>query len=393
MAVECFDLPEIEKSEEFATDNPGQIVTMGDFEFAVEENELSTKEDILTISEARNCIKDKFVGYHKLLDDKETELLTELESLEETNKPELDHVRSDLVRLRSVVDSFDASLGTNTLRVFLDKQKSLWEGEIEEMERSESLLSHVKLDISDENFVENLIKVNPFLSKAKFRTQLAPLLELDPKLEEDWFLVSEEWFSEFTTSINLTDPQSNDSWEFPVEIPIRTTNCTKQLHSKAWDMLLAFNDLSPGSIPVKRQSYQNETTNNIEVPIHTTKHKCTIGLNDNEENKFNLECEIETFPYQTYEDILKKLSGFYTLFTEYAPFLYTFKPSDTILCDNNYTHYTVSPSTLQRYMSSRSKKAVPVQNTESCVGNTVQLFLIIIPDSKGYRRFRVTCNV
>ena len=294
MAVEC-DLPEFEIDGEFATDGPGLSESLDDLEFAVEENESSTKEDILTISEARNRIKDRFVGYHKLLDDKETELLAELESLEETNKPELDLVRSDLVKLRGGVDSFDKSLRTNTLKVFLDKQKSVWEEEIEEMERSESLLSHVKLNISDKHFVDNLIKVNPFLSKAKFRTKLAPLLELASKLEEDWFLVSEKWFSEFTNSINLTDPQSNDTWEFPVEIPIQTSNCAKQLHSKAWDMLLAFNGLSPGSIPIKRQSYLNEITNMIEVPIHTTKQKCTIGHNDGD-IKFSLECEIETFP-------------------------------------------------------------------------------------------------
>ena len=367
MAVECFDLPEIEIDEELSTDIPRLTEFIDHLEFAVEENESSTKEDILTISEARNCIKDRFIGYHKLLDDKETELLAELESLEETNKPELDHVRSDLVKLRSVVDSLDKSLGTNTLRVFLDKQRSLCGKEIEEMERSESLLSHVKLNISDENFVESLIKVNPFLSKAKFRTKLAPLLELEPKLGEDWFLVSEEWFSEFTTSINIIDPQPNDTWEFPVEIPIQTTNCTKQLHSKAWDMLLAFNDLSPGSIAVKRQSYLNETTDMIEVPIHTTKHKCTIARNDGG-NKFSFECEIETFPYETYEDILKKISGFSTLLTKHAPTLHTIKN----------VHNT--------YFLSRQER-IPVKNTKSFVGNMVQEFVVIIPDSTGYSQF------
>ena len=365
-----------------------------------------TKEDILTISEARNCIKDKFVGYHKLLDDKETELLAELESLEETNKPELDHVRSDLVKLRGAIDLLDESLGTNTLRVFLDKQKSVWEEEFQEMERSESLLFHVKLDISDENFVENLIKVNPFLSKVNFRTKLTPLLELEPKLEEDWFLVSEKWFSEFTNSINLTNPQQNDSWEFPLKIPIRTegqnqfglgmvqSHNTKLLHSKAWDMLLAFNGLSVGSIPIKRQSYLNETTNMIEIPIHTTKHKCTIGHNDGD-IKFSLECEIETFPYETYEDILKKLSGFSTLFTEHAPILYTFK-HNTISCDANYTFYAVGYA-MHNFRTSpfhpKYQNAVRFQNTNSCVGNTVQLFLVIIPDLAGQNRFQVTCSM
>ena len=71
------------------------------------------------------------------MDDKESELLAELELLEKTNKPELNHVRSDLVRLRGVVDSLDESLGTNTLKVFLGKQKSLCEEQIQELVRSE----------------------------------------------------------------------------------------------------------------------------------------------------------------------------------------------------------------------------------------------------------------
>ena len=54
------------------------------------------------------------------------------------------------------------------------------------MERSESLLSLVKLNTSDENFVENLIHINPYLSKTKFGSQLTPLLDLEPQLGEDW---------------------------------------------------------------------------------------------------------------------------------------------------------------------------------------------------------------
>ena len=134
------------------------------------------------------------------------------------------------------------------------------------MERSESLLSLVKLNTSDENFVENLIHINPYLSKTKFGSQLTPLLDLEPQLGEDWYVVSTKWFLELTTSINLTVPQPNDKWEFPVKIPIRTSgNNVEILHSKVWDMLLAFNGLSPGSIPIKRQSYLNETTNKSEI--------------------------------------------------------------------------------------------------------------------------------
>ena len=149
------------------------------------------------------------------------------------------------------------------------------------------MLSHVTLQFS-ENFVENLIKIVPFWSKAEFRTELEPVLKLEPNLGEDWYIVSDEWFSEFTSSINLTNPQQNDSWEFPVMIPIQTddTNNVKLLHSKAWDMLLAFNGFSPGSIPIKRQTYLNETTNMIYVPIRTTVHKCTIGHNGGN-NKFS----------------------------------------------------------------------------------------------------------
>ena len=41
-----------------------------------------TEDDALTIPEARECIKTKFATYHKLLDEKESELLAELELLE-----------------------------------------------------------------------------------------------------------------------------------------------------------------------------------------------------------------------------------------------------------------------------------------------------------------------
>ena len=261
---------------------------------------LPTEDDTLTIPEARECIKTKFATYHKLLDEKESELLAELELLEETNKPELDHVKSDLFKLRGVVGPLDVLLGTNTLKLFHEKQKSLWEEQIQDLERSESLLSLVKLNTSDENFVENLIHINPYLSKTKFGSQLTPLLDLEPQLGEDWYVVSTKWFLELTTSINLTVPQPNDKWEFPVKIPIRTSgNNVEILHSKVWDMLLAFNGLSPGSIPIKRQSYLNETTNKIEVPIKKVKHKCVIGYSD-EDKKFSIEGEISTFPYETY---------------------------------------------------------------------------------------------
>ena len=83
---------------------------------------LPTEDDTLTIPEARECIKTKFATYHKLLDEKESELLAELELLEETNKPEIKLVVSDLVKLRGVVDSLDGSLGTQSLKQFHEEQ-------------------------------------------------------------------------------------------------------------------------------------------------------------------------------------------------------------------------------------------------------------------------------
>ena len=340
MAVERFDSPET--LEKLTILSP-RLTESTDCPKLTVEGEIPTKENILTIPEARESIKDKFATYHKLLDDKESELLAELELLEETNKPELNHVRSDLVRLRGVVDSLDESLGTNTLKVFLDEQKSVWKRQILGFDRSIELLSNVTVNFSDiEISIRNVIKVVPFWSKAKFRTELQPVLEMEPQLGEDWYFVSKEWFSEFTTSINLTDPQQNDSWEFPVKIPIQTTCGTnsKLLHSKAWDMLLAFNGLSSVSIPIKRQSYLDGTTNRIEVPILATKHKCIIGHNYGD-NKFSLECEIGTFPFETTQDILKKLSGFSSLFTCYPPVIYTFDNTDTISYTLNYIRYRV----------------------------------------------------
>eukprot|EP00800_Vazella_pourtalesii_P011938 TRINITY_DN2855_c0_g1_i9.p1 TRINITY_DN2855_c0_g1~~TRINITY_DN2855_c0_g1_i9.p1 ORF type:complete len:369 (+),score=70.49 TRINITY_DN2855_c0_g1_i9:65-1171(+) len=342
---------------------------------------LPTEDDTLTLPEARECIKTKFATYHKLLDEKESELLAELELLEE----ELDHVRSNLVKLRGVVESFDKSLVTNSLNVsYGEKEKSLWLKQIQEIEDSENKFSHLTLDISDENFAENLIGINPNLSKAKFRSQLAPLLELEPQLREEWYVVSIDWFYKFSNSINLINPQPNDKWEFPVKIPIQTTNdvdISKLLHSTAWDMLLAFNGLSPDSIPIKRQSYLNETTNKIEIPtipIRKTKHNCTIG-HSGEYNRFSSECEIKMFPHETYEDLLEKLSGFSTLLTDHPPFLYTFDEGNTIPCSP--PRYTDMHTVRMLY---RRQRVVPIQDTKSSIGATVRSFLLIIPNSTGH---------
>ena len=353
--------------------------------------------------------KSKFATYHKLLDDKESELLAELKLLEETNKPELNHVRSDLVRLRGVVDTLDESLGTNTLKVFLDEQKSVWKRQILGFDRSIELLSNVTVNFSDiEISIRNVIKVVPFWSKAKFRTELQPVLEMEPQLGEDWYSVSEEWFSEFTTSINLRDPQQNDSWEFPVKIPIQTTcdaNSNLMIHSKAWDMLPAFSGISSGSIPIKRPSYLNAISNRIEVPIQATQHKCTIGHSDG--NKlFSFEFETGTFPLETTEDVLKKSSGFSTLFTDYPPVIYTFENTDTIWYSTlNSTQYRVrtniQPPQVQRtgygftpgigspvgYFPLQPYSNLFIPDYNPFVNG--KIFLVIIPDSRGNNRFQV----
>ena len=387
MAEECFDSYELEIPN---------LLTESDGEF-----ELAEEDNTLTIPAARNRIKDRFATYHRLLNDKESELLAELELLEETRKPELNRVRSDLVRLRGVVSSLNESFGTDSLKPFRESQRQFCETHILHFERSERLLSHVTLQFS-ENFVENLIKIVPFWSKAEFRTELEPVLKLQPNFGEDWYIVSDEWFSEFTNSINLTNPQQNDSWEFPVMIPIQTddTNNVKLLHSKAWDVLLGFNGFSPGSIPIKRQTYLNVTTNMIEVPIRSTVHKCTIGHNGGN-NKFSFDFVISSFPYETYRHIVNKLSEFSALFTEHTPIIYSFPHSDTVSCNTpDYTKYKVGkPQTQSRsrpytslYTSLRPTVLQPIHNLASQVGIGNETLLFIIPDSLGNNLFQVTSN-
>ena len=127
------------------------------------------------------------------------------------------------------------------------------------------------------------------------------------KLGEDWYIVSDEWFSEFTNSINLTNPQQNDSLEFPERIPIKTSltsmggadiDNSKLLHSDAWDMLFAFNGMSHNSMSIKRMPYRNEGKYGIDIPIYPTRHRGIIGHNS-DQCKFSIDCDIETFPYET----------------------------------------------------------------------------------------------
>ena len=260
-----------------------------------------------------------------------------------------------------------------------------------------------------ETSIKNVVHIDTFWSRAKFRTELKPLLGLKANsARENWYMVTTGWFSAFTNSINLNNSKPNDSWEFPARIPIETSSMTivptvasKLLHSKAWDMLLAFNGLYPGSIPNKRQSYLNQATNMIEVPIHPTKHKCTIGHNDGN-NKFSFECEIKTFPYETYEDVLEKLSGFSTLFTKYQPIIYSFDNTNLVSCNTpQYTQYRVinnktqirSPPSgygfstqLQPPVQSVLK---PIHDLTSQIRIGNEAFLVIIPDSLGNSLFQV----
>ena len=158
-------------------------------------------------------------------------------------------------------------------------------------QRSEKLLSHVTLKFCEiENSVKNVINVVPFWSKAKFRNELEPYLDLKEQTGE-LYPVSNEWFSEFIDSINLKNPKPNDSWEFPVKIPIQTSSSNygnvKMLHSKAWDMLLAFNGLSPGSIPSKCVTNMANSENTKPTPTKDIKQNWTqkIGHKKIEKSK------------------------------------------------------------------------------------------------------------
>ena len=316
---------------------------------------LGKQGQYLTIDGARNSVREQFANYHQLLNTKELELISELDQLETTNEPELTQVQNDLKRLRGVVDSFDDSLGTNTLKIFLEKQKSIWDKEIKNFERSEELLSHVTLNYSDFNrFVNQIIEIVPFRTKAKFRTDLEPLLKLEPKLGEEWFVVSAKWFSSFTASINLKSPQNYDSWEFPERIPFDnssiytngqiTENSCKKLHSKAWDMLLGYHKTSPGYSPIKRVPFFNPQSHKVELPIVPIVHKCFIGYSGT--NQFNIQIELKCLPTETFEEILERICKFSNFFTTSTPQLFCFSGNYGVnFQDNKYTISKLNTST------------------------------------------------
>ena len=86
---------------------------------------ITEDQNCISIEEARSSIKTKFMSYHQLLDERESELISELNQLEETNKPELTQVRHDLNQLEQVLKFSDETLGANTLKLFLLDQKNI----------------------------------------------------------------------------------------------------------------------------------------------------------------------------------------------------------------------------------------------------------------------------
>ena len=357
---------------------------------------------VVTIDEARDYIRESFVGYRQLLDMKEIELLSELDQLETTNKPELSQVNHDIEKLNEAIASLDNSLGTNTLKGFLEEQKSDFRNLIFNFERSQKFLTEVELKYAEfDAFVDNVIVITPFLSKAQFRSKLEPIMELEPKMGEEWYVVPKDWFSEFSSAINLFLPQPHDNWEFPVSIPINNSgihrngqikniaNC-KMLHSKAWDVLLRFNGLSAGSSSINRSTYLNTSTNTVEIPLVPISHKCVVIHNMGLVKQFSIEGDLRAYPSDTYESILNKLSVFTKLYTEHAPLLFTFDRTDEISYDRNTSRYAIIRPCHPR---SPLKPHNAIRHLSSLVGTTNSSFLVVIPDTAGAANIQVVSNI
>ncbi|KAI6657008.1 hypothetical protein LOD99_16309 [Oopsacas minuta] len=370
-------------------------------------------DNYLSINEARESIKTHFIAYHQMLDKKELELLSELDQLEAINKPGLIQVRNDLQRFKKLIPTLNDSLDTNTLKPFLEAQKSLLDKQILHFERSQKLLTHVTLEISTlESSLDNLIKIVPFLPKSKFRTKLQSLLSIEPQFNEEWYVVTQIWFSKFKNSINYDNPQTNDSWEFPESIPINHDGIYpneeeddkddwKLLPFKAWDLLLQFNGMYSGSAPIKRKTFFSIDLNEIKVPIFPTLFKCVIGHNcaDKTCTNFSIECQLETFPYETYHDILNKLSAFSKLYTNYPPRLFCLDRLYKVRLSLNKTEYAISKEiTIQsqyNFIFSPSTVGITLSSTNnrlptSMIGLSEQSFLLIVPDSIGKYNIEVT---
>ena len=359
----------------------------------------------ITVDEARNSIKTKFIRYRQLLDKKELELLAELDKIESNNIPELKQVKTDLERLYCMIPTMEDSLGTNTLKLFLEEQKSLFNKQISHYERSKNLLTHVNLKFSEfDKCVEKIIEIIPLLSKAKYRTELEPLLELEPQLNEDWYLVPKSWFVKFADSINLYDPQPNDSWEFPEPTPIDHSdlytdeknydeNECKLLHSKAWELLLGFNGISPGSVPLNR-TFFDENKKEIIVPICPISHKLLIGYYiEGNLNTFHIEGILRTFPYETYQDILEKVSGFSKLYTNYSPKLYCFETRNSVSWDDNNKRYTNSRKDTSPYYSTSYRETPSIQDLTSQIGLEAKTFLLVIPNTLNETTIQVCVQI
>ena len=382
----------------------------------------------LTFAEARNSIREKFVYYHQLLAEKELELITELDRLEAAYKPELNHVTHDLNRLYAVVGTWDDTLGTNTLTTFLERQRSVWYSEIAEFERSEKLLSHLRLKYSDfKQFVGNIIEIVPYRTKAKFRSDLAPLLELELKVGDEWFLVSDSWFSQFATSINFESPQYDDSWIFPESIPIdhsgiyvngqiTTQSAFKKLHSKAWNMLLGFHNLSPGSHPIKRLPFSNPLTKEVELTIVPITHKCHIAYKSGV-NSFDIQMDMNCFPSDTFAEVLSKVSHFSSLITPHAPQFFCYSNNYAATYNHSCMRYSITdayptlpPNTPQinhpRYttpymnlmlpvpqLPEPEEPLAPLRDLNSQIGLDRNILLFLIPDSFGsFNNMQVVSN-
>ena len=360
----------------------------------------------ISIEEARKSIRANFINYHQLLDQKESLLLVELNLLEESNKPELLQVKQDLNQLCEVIGTLDKTLGANTLKPFLEEQKSVLNKQILHFERSQELLTHVTLRVAEfECYVDKIIEIVPFLSKAKFRAKLEPLLKLEPNIGEDWYVVSKKWFSRIRASIHLDSPHPNNSWEFSESIPIShsdilnghniNSDYCELLHSKAWKLLLQFNGLAVDSSPIARRTYLNRNTNQIYIPLHPTKHKCIIGHNSTN-TKFSNEIELEAFPSETFKDIKTKLSGYAKLYTKYPIRLYCYEVTNKVTCNSpTFTEYFIhTPNhNANNPGSTKYYHFPPIQAFESVVGLNSSGFLVIIPDSAGSYNMQVVSNI
>ncbi|KAI6653417.1 Phytanoyl-CoA dioxygenase, peroxisomal isoform X1 [Oopsacas minuta] len=343
--------------------------------------------------DARVFIKTNFAIYRQLLNKKEFELLSELNQLEETNKPELLHVNADIKQLTDTIETIEDNFTSNSMQVFLEQEKCVWNKQILDLTRCQKLLSNVTINCPEFDYFENIIQIIPFWPKSKFSKELEPILNYSPQINEEWFIVSKKWFSEIENSINLNNPQPNDSWEFPTSIPIDQSDIYVNgqiqnpddcmlLHSKAWNMLLRFNGLSPGSVPIKRRTYLKNLK--IEVPIAATQHQCSIGYHSGDQN-FSFNCEIRLFPYNTYQDLLQRISGFISLFTGHDPILYSHDCLFPIYCNiQGITNYKI-----ERFFLA-SKRPMQLTNLTSQIGNKSKHFLIIIPDSFGMTKIRAS---